>query len=204
MPMVLHEESTMDSPLSDAELIVRTLAGAPSDFGLLVKRYEKLVFNLLYRLIRDRTEAEDLSQETFIRAYQALGSFDRTKPFKPWVLRIAANLAINRIKQAKPVSFGELLQDEGPDYEIADDKLEPERLIYTKELEEKLHSAILALPPTYRLTFTLRYLQDHSIEEIAQITELPVNTVKTHLFRAREVLKKTLRALKPERVGRCK
>ncbi len=183
----------MDQGIRDEELIRRTLTGDINQFSTLINRYKRVVFNLVLRMVGNRVDAEDLTQETFIRAYQALQRFDLTKPFKPWILKIASNLTINRLKEAKSASLEGLREGGGQTYEIPDQTLGPEELVQTKELQERLQAEILRLPVRYRLAFTLRYLEDHSMEEISKLTDLPVNTVKIHLFRAREFLKKKLR-----------
>ena len=183
----------MDQAIKDHELIRRTLAGETDQFALLVRRYDKIVFSLALRLSGNRTDAEDLTQESFLRAYKALHRFDLSKPFKPWILKIASNLTINRLKEAKTASLEALSPSEDQTYEIPDQNFSPEKLVQTRELETRLQAEILRLPPKYRLAFTLRYLEDHSVEEISQITDVPVNTVKIHLFRAREFLKDKLK-----------
>ena len=183
----------MEQPTKDEELIRKTLAGETDQFGLLVSRYERTVLNLIFRMTGNKTEAEDLAQESFTRAFQALHKFDLTKPFKPWILKIAANLTINRLKEPKLASLEELSPSEGQAYEIPDHTMIPEQLAHRREIEARLQAEILRLPPRYRLAFTLRYLEDHSIEGISRITELPPNTVKIHLFRARELLKEKLK-----------
>jgi RNA polymerase sigma-70 factor (ECF subfamily) len=174
---------------SDRSLVTRTLQGDTHAFGALVRCYQNSVFNVCYRLLGNRHEAEDLAQDAFIRAYQRLRSFDPERPFGPWMRRVAANLCYNHLqKNQLPQTY---LNDE---IEMPKDAIgvNPEQTIEIREQSASIRAALLALPPHYRVTLELRHFQELSYEEMAAELDLPLNTVKSHLFRARKQLAKLL------------
>ena len=177
---------------TDRSLLMHTLSGEPNAFGDLVRRYQQSVFNVCYRLLGERREAEDLTQEAFIRAYQRLCTFDQQREFGPWMRRLAANLCYNHMQKHHP--------EEAPlEEETALDMwpppggtLQPETTLLQAEQQAALRAALLELIPPQRLALELRHFQDLSYEEIATELHLPVNTVKSHLFRARKQLAQRL------------
>lgn len=174
---------------TDRSLVTRTLAGDTDAFGVMVRRYQSSVFNVCYRLLGERRSAEDLAQETFIRAYQRIKTFDLEREFGPWVRRVAANLCYNHLqkKQAEQMPL-----DEEHDFPAENLSHSPEFLLGTKERSEQIRAALLILPDHYRLALELRHFQELSYEEMAVELNLPLNTAKSHLFRARKQLAKIL------------
>lgn len=171
----------------DRDLIQRARRGEADAFGELVTRYQTSVFNVCYRILYERGEAEDLAQETFLRAYQRLDLFDLERPFGPWVRRVAANLCLNHLS-GKPVASAEL--DEERD---ADPDGRPEPVYEAAERSEQVRAALASLPPHYRAVVELRHYQDLSYDEIAAALNLPLSDVKSHLFRARKLLAEKLK-----------
>ena len=176
----------MSAP-TDRDLLVRALRGASDAFGELVMRHQMGVFNVCYRMLHERTEAEDLAQETFIRAYHRLHTFDLERDFGPWVRRVAANLCLNHLEARKPIAA----LDEERD---ADESQKPERQIEVKERGEQVRSALASLPAHYRVVVELRHYQELSYDEIASELNIPLSDVKSHLFRARKILAEKLHA----------
>jgi RNA polymerase sigma-70 factor (ECF subfamily) len=176
----------MDAP-SDRDLVVRARRGEIEPFGELVRRYQTTVFNVCYRLMGERREAEDMTQETFIRAMDRLGTFNLDLPFAPWIKRVAANLCLNRLESARPESP---LDDER--HEIASDE-SPEAAHDESERAKQVRRALRDLPAHYRMVIELRHYQDLSYDEIAQTMKIPLSDVKSHLFRARKILAEQLR-----------
>jgi RNA polymerase sigma-70 factor (ECF subfamily) len=172
---------------TDRDLIVRARRGESDAFGELVTRYQNNVFNVCHRILHERGEAEDLAQETFLRAYNRLGSFDLEREFGPWIRRVAANLCLNHLESQKP---GAPL-DEDRD---ADRSPGPERQVEVKERSEQIRLALASLPPRYRLVVELRHYQELSYDEIAAELNIPLSDVKSHLFRARKLLAEKLHA----------
>ena len=174
---------------TDRDLIVRARRGAAGGdaFGELVMRYETSVFNVCYRLLHEQGEAEDLAQETFMRAYDRLHTFDLSREFGPWIRRVAANLCLNYLESRKvdpPL-------DEERD---ADPAQLPEAATEVRERSEQIRRALSSLPPHYRVVVELRHFQELSYDEIAAELNIPLSDVKSHLFRARKILAEKLYA----------
>ena len=175
----------MDAP-TDRELILSARRGSAEAYGELVTRYQAGVFNVCYRMTRERREADDLAQDTFVRVHARLDSFDVEREFGPWVRRVAANLCLNRLEAQKPV--GEL--DEERD---ADPAQSPEAALEVRERSEQVRDALVSLPAQYRAVVELRQFQEMSYQEIADELRLPLSDVKSHLFRARKLLAERLK-----------
>jgi RNA polymerase sigma-70 factor (ECF subfamily) len=173
-------------------VIGRILDGDREDYALLVRRYEGPLFRYLLRMLGRPAEAEDLAQESFLRAYLSLASYDPQYRFSTWLFRIATNLALNRLKaEQRVVSLEALRSDPGePPLEIADSRANcrPEQLAEQSELARLVQECLGDLPPAYRTVVVLRHIADLSYEEIAACTGLPVNTVRSRLHRGRERL----------------
>jgi len=184
--------------MNDEELVQRHLLGDESAFPELVQRHIRSIYNLAYRSTGDGMEAENIAQETFARAYAALPRWQPGTPFKPWLLTIALNLCRNwarkagreqPIAQPRPTS-----DDEGDDPldSVPDPGPDPLEALLAAETSEALERAVQALPLPYRQVIILRYVEGLSYEELAQTLGLPLNTVRTHLLRAKERLRRAL------------
>lgn len=171
---------------TDRDLAIRARRGDAEAFGELVRRYQISVFNVCYRLLGEKREAEDMAQEAFLRAYQRLDTFDAVRPFGPWIRRVAANVCFNRLQGPAPA---EIPLDEERD-EAAEG--EPEGASEQAELAGAIRAAIGSLPPHYRLVIELRHFQELSYDEIAIALNIPLSDVKSHLFRARKILAERL------------
>lgn len=173
----------------DATLVARTLAGRGEAFGTLVERYERAVYNLCLRTLRDAEEAKDASQEAFLKAFRAMRTFRPDAKFSTWIFSIAYHACCDRLNRRKRYSDGELPEraDPGPG---------PDVVLERRDEAAELRAAIDALPEKYRAVITLYHLQGHQYEEIARVLDLPMGTVKTHLFRAKEQLRRQLAHLR--------
>lgn len=182
---------------ADGVLVRRTLEGDSQAFDLLVRRYERQVYSLLYRLLGVREDAEDLTQQAFIRAYHALSAFRQDASFLTWLYKIASNLSIDlmRTRQAKRTSSIDEALDGGYEPITTDRQDDPEAMAVRGSVDEIVHGAVMELPDRYRIAVLLRHNADMSIDEIAEELGLPTGTVKTHLYRARELLRQRLRPL---------
>ena len=186
---------------ADETLVQRVLAGEREAFRALVERHTPALFNLAYRLTRDREEAADITQETFRRAFEALPTSRADLPFKPWLFQIAVNLCRDWAKRRRPLALADLDRP-GDDGEERDDAVEalpdpsplPVALVEAEETRRALQRAIEDLPPAYRAAIVLRYMEDMSYQDIAATLGLPLNTVRTHLARAKKALHARLRA----------
>lgn len=185
---------------TDEELVARHLRGDPGAFAELIARYTGRVFNLAYRFTGERAEADDITQESFLRAYAALPRSQPERPFKPWLFQIAVNLCRDRARRKRPVTFTELdSADEASEAwieTIPEDGLLPLEQLEVNELEAALHSALMELPEEDRLMITLRYTEELSYDEISQLVGVPAATVGTRLFRAKQRLRVKLSALR--------
>ena len=170
---------------SDRAIVLRTRRGEVEAFGELVRRYQTSVFNVCYRLLGERREAEDLTQEAFIRAYQRLDTFDIERSFGPWIRRVATNLCYNHLKRHRHLVLPLFEERDKLTGEYANN---PENAIVQTECTEALRDAILTLPAHYRAVIELRHFQDLSYEEISETLNISISQVKSHLFRARKQL----------------
>lgn len=157
-------------------------------FAELVKRYQTRLYNLAYRITGDREESKDLVQESFLRAYRALPTFRQGSPFSPWLFRIAVNVCLNYLRQRRerPADIVDMEEH------LGDGSVGVPEMVEQRETQEVVQKAILRLPEHYRAVILLRHQQDLTYEEMAQVLDMPLGTVKTHLFRAREKLKEIL------------
>ncbi len=168
------------------ELWVERALQDPNSYEELVRRYQRRLYNLAYRLTGDGDEAQDLAQEALVRAYTALPRFRQGERFSPWVYKIAVNLCINYLRRRK---FQVPLNEEAP---FVDASLTPEQALEKEETRAAVQKAIMALPEQYRTVVLLRHQQELPYADIAETLGLPLGTVKTHLFRARAMLHKIL------------
>ena len=174
--------------VADEVLATEALERAEA-FEELVRRYQNRIYSLAYRMTGDNVEAYDLTQEAFLRSYAALPSFNPSLRFAPWLYRIATNLCINFLQSSRVRKGG---ADPDLALQMPDRGKQPDSLYEEKEQRQRIHQAILNLPAKYRAVVILRHMQDKTYEEIAAILDLPLNTVRTHLFRARELLRRRL------------
>jgi RNA polymerase sigma-70 factor (ECF subfamily) len=196
-----------DEAVRDAETVARVVSGDRGAFAALVARYGRRLHDLALRMLRDAHEAEDVAQQAFLNAYRALPRFDGRRPFRHWLLRIASNLCRNRLaergRRGRPVSLSSGDDDPGalaPSLEPAA-TLEPVGEAHDLRHDaERVREAIGLLPEAWRLAVVLRYTQGLSIEEVSEVTETPVATVKTHLHRGRAALRRLV-AETPEALG---
>jgi RNA polymerase sigma-70 factor (ECF subfamily) len=189
----------MGETVVDEELVRRVQAGDKKAFDLLVLKHQHKIAQLINRYIRDPHEALDVAQETFIKAYRALPSFRGESAFYTWIYRIAINTAKNHIaaRSRRPT-------DDDIEVEIAEqfegesslkDQETPEGLLLRDELARAIQTALQELPPELRTAITLREMDGLSYDEIAEVMECPVGTVRSRIFRAREAIDKKIQSL---------
>lgn len=161
------------------------LAGNSEAFATLVERYDRAVYHLAYRTMRDVEEARDVAQEAFFKAYRSLRTFKPGARFSTWIFAIAYHACCDRLARRKRYSNEELPERAGAEPG-------PEQSVIAIDEARRLRSAIEALPEKYRTVITLYHLQGQHYEEIAAVLGVPMGTVKTHLFRAKEQLRRLL------------
>lgn len=183
--------------LEDQRLIKLAREGDQKAFETLLKKYRNLVYHVMIKMVRNPQEAEDLSQEAFIKAFNALASFNEEFAFSTWLMKIATNNCIDylRKKKLRTYSIDEPLQykEEQVQIELPDHDPTPERTLLNQERSKLINDAIQSLPPRYRHVIVLRHQEEKSYEDIAEILKLPLGTVKARIFRAREMLNKKIR-----------
>lgn len=182
---------------SDQALVLKVQQGDSKAFDLLVSKYQYKVIGLIGRYVQDKHEALDVAQESFIKAYRAIDSFRGDSAFYTWLYRIAVNTAKNYLvsrMRRPPDSDVELDNEEV--FSVHDallDSATPDAILNKNRLEEAIHEAIRVLPEELRGALTLREFEGLSYEEIAQIMDCPVGTVRSRIFRAREAVEKQIR-----------
>ncbi len=189
----------MGTNLLDAELVKRVQAGDSGAFDILVQKYQHKVINLVGRFVSDQAECQDIAQDTFIKAYRAIGSFRGDSQFYTWLYRIAANTAKNFLASRARKSPAYSVDVEDAEHFEGESGLKeyanPENLLLTDEIRATIFRAIENLPEDLKSAITLREIDGLSYEEIANVMDCPIGTVRSRIFRARDVIDKELRPL---------
>lgn len=170
-------------------LIKKVKKGDLDAYGVIIQDYQSSVFNVCYRVLGNRQEAEDLTQEAFLRAYHQISSFDLSRPFGPWMRTLAANLCYNHLKKAR---LNRVPLEDERDTIKDDPKYGPEGALEIDQEHKALYQAIWKLPEVQRIALELRHFQGLSYREMAEALHLPLNTVRSHLFRGRQKLAELL------------
>jgi RNA polymerase sigma-70 factor, ECF subfamily len=186
--------------MDDRDLAAQACEGRDQAFRELLARYERPVFALALRMVRDRALAEDLAQEAFIRAFHAIHSYDPSYKFSNWILKIANNLAIDQLRRKKldTVSIdgsphaGTALEAERTGITLTSRTETPEEFTEHRELGSRIEAAIGRLRPEYRTAILLRHVEGYPYEEVAEIMGVPLGTAKTYIHRGRAELKTLL------------
>ena len=179
-----------DEDVDDRALVEATLAGDRQAFGVFVERETRAVYRACLRILGRPHDAEDVTQESFVAAYRAIGSYRGEGPLRGWLLRIATRQAFRRLAQRRPTAA----IDSVPEPFLADSRTDPTRIAVASETRIELRDAVKALPEPYREVVALRFFAELSLGEVADATGRPVNTVKTHLRRGLERLRPLLGA----------
>jgi RNA polymerase sigma-70 factor, ECF subfamily len=191
---------------TDPDLIVLARKGSEKAYRELLGRYQRPVFSLVYRMVRDRELAEDIAQETFVKVFNHLGNYNPKYKFSSWIFKIASNLAIDHLRRKQP----ETVSLDGSRHARTTEEAEatritvesrgenPEQFLEAKQLGEEIEEAIGELRPEYRTAILLRHVEGRAYEEIAGIMDVPLGTVKTYIHRARAELRGSLAHLRIE------
>lgn len=189
---------------TDQEIVALARAGHEAAYRELIRRYERPIFSLLFRMVRDRELAEDLAQETFIKALNAIESYRPEFKFSSWIFKIANNSAIDHLRRRAldTLSLEGSPHAETPEaieataLQIGDRQESPLDEVAARELGGQIEAAIAQLRPEYRSCILLRHVEGRAYEEIAQMLNLPLGTVKTYIHRARNELRQLLSHLR--------
>lgn len=184
---------------TDAELVARVQRGDKRAFDLLVRKYQQRIMALISRYIRNRSEIADVAQEAFIKAYRALPNFRGDSQFYTWLYRIAINSAKNYLaaqsRRPQTATVDGLEPEQLADLAGQTDNASPERLLLTAELKRVIDEAIAELPEELRTALLLREIDGLSYEEIAEVMECPIGTVRSRIFRARDAVDRRIAPL---------
>lgn len=185
--------------MDDLNIIESCLIGDVNQFSKLVDKYKSMVYNLCYRMCHNRVEAEDLTQESFLRAFQYLKKYDPTHQFSTWLYQVSLNIIRDKLKKKKIETYSwDQTAEDRHHYQSAmkeNSSGNPEEAYKKREEKELLERSIGSLPLSYREVIILRHFQGLSYHEIAMILKLPLSTVKTRLYRARQQLQEMLHDL---------
>jgi RNA polymerase sigma-70 factor (ECF subfamily) len=200
------QEPGVVQPVDDKELVTRALEGDESAFWELLERFRRPVFSLVYRMIGDREQAEDLAQESFVKAFNNLDSYNPNYRFSSWLFKIANNHAIDHLRRARLATVSihgsphaaNAEREEETRIVLESHDESPEQEMLALELGSEIEEAIAQLRPDYRTAVILRHIENRPYEEIAEIMEVPIGTVKTFLHRARAELREALGHLREE------
>ncbi|MDR1618675.1 MAG: sigma-70 family RNA polymerase sigma factor [Treponema sp.] len=175
--------------VDDRLIIGQVVSGNKDLFGLLVKRHEQAVYGMGLSFFRNRDDAADFTQEVFLKVYRSLSRFEGRSRFSTWLYRIAYNAAVNGVTRRR--EYRSLAEDEG----TVEEEPEPERELLRGAAREAVLAAVSALPDRYRICVDLFFFYDRSYQEIEAITGFPVNTIKSHVFRAKKLLREKLEGI---------
>jgi len=170
-------------------MVTASKNGDQDAFSLLVQRYQRRVFNLVFRMLQDYEEASEVTQEAFLAAWQGLPGFRGEARFSTWLYRISYNCALKQLETRKRDKALQTALQAEQTFEGEDPK---NALLEMLDNQEMVQEQLSQLPPKYRIVLILRHLQDMTYEEMAEVLTMPVGTIKTHLFRARNLLKERL------------
>jgi RNA polymerase sigma-70 factor (ECF subfamily) len=190
----LSSAATTPIELDDQQLVLASKLGDQDAFSQLVLRYQRRIFNLVYRMVQHYEEASEITQEAFLAAWQGLPSFRGEARFATWLYRIAYNCALRQIEARKrdKALQAALLAEQALDGDTR--QREANARLDAQEQQAVVQELLLDLPAKYRIVLILRHLQEMTYEEMAEILSMPIGTIKTHLFRARNLFKERLQA----------
>ncbi len=194
-----REHRQQEKEIDDLEVIERILGGEVNDFAILVRKYQKGIYNYALRMVGHEEEARDLAQDIFVAAYKGLKGFRGESKFSTWLFRIAINQTKNRLKYLRRRHFFDDEQHTSESREardafatLSDPKDNPEEAFLKKDFNSLIMKGLMELPPEARQIIILRDIEDLSYEELSQIMELNLGTVKSRLHRARHALRKVV------------
>ena len=191
---------------NDAFLVAASKQGDQDAFAQLVQRYQRRIFNLVFRILQQYDEATEITQETFLAAWQGLPSFRGDARFPTWLYRIAYNCSLKQLEHRRRDRALQAAIEAEHVLQHADDSTRADTELEAHDRQTMIQEQISSLPAKYRIVLVLRHLQEMTYEEMAEALTMPIGTIKTHLFRARNLLKERLEAFDRERsprTGKC-
>ena len=202
--IALPKATSSNGELDDTALVDASRNGDQDAFALLVQRHQRRVFNLVFRMLQQYEEANEITQETFLAAWQGLPSFRGDARFSTWLYRIAYNCCLKQLDQRKRDRALQLAiqADQMLDYTGREERVDAE--LDAHDCQALVREHLAKLPAKYRIVLILRHLQEMTYEEMAEILTMPIGTIKTHLFRARNLLKERLEVFDRDRSMRTR
>jgi RNA polymerase sigma-70 factor (ECF subfamily) len=200
LPNVVSSSTEQDDTL----LVAASKQGDQDAFAQLVQRYQRRVFNLVFRMLQQYEEANEITQETFLAAWQGLPSFRGDARFPTWLYRIAYNCSLKQLEQRKRDQALQSAMQAEQLLERTNDDNRTDAQLEAHDRQALVQQHLSQLPAKYRIVLVLRHLQEMTYEEMAEILTVPIGTIKTHLFRARNLLKERLLAFDRERTSRTR
>ena len=182
----------------DILLVAASKNGDQEAFAQLVQRYQRLVFNLVYRMLQQYEEATEITQDAFLAAWQGLPAFRGDARFSTWLYRIAYNCSLKQLELRRRDRVLQVALEAEKNLEHANNEQRENAELDAHDRQELVQEHLSQLPAKYRIVLILRHLQDMTYEEMAEILTMPIGTIKTHLFRARNLLKERLQSLNRE------
>lgn len=186
-----------ESSLEDDVLVKEAIGGSESSYQKLVNKYQRALHFHIMKMVKDHEQIEDLVQETFVKAFDNLNRYNTDYAFSTWLYRIATNHTIDylRKRKLKTLSIDEPVKTKGGEMEmqLSDETAQTDRGIIRKQRQQMVREAIQGLPRKYRKVIELRHMEEKSYQEISEVLNKPLGTVKAHIFRAREMLYKELK-----------
>jgi len=197
MKMGIREKASEISKAEDLKHVKAAIEGDQDAYVWLIKKYRGPIQNLIYKMVHEKSDIEDLVQEAFIKAFNSLKNYNQEFSFSTWIYRIAINNTIDYLRKRRLNTFSidsdETDDEEKPKFEIPDTTYSADANIILEQRQKIINDAINSLPEKYKKIIELRHKEELSYEEISEILNLPIGTVKAHLFRARELLNKYLK-----------
>lgn len=190
-------ENASESSLEDDALVKKAKGGDEKAYKKLVDKYERALYFHILKMVKDREQVEDLVQEAFVKAFDNLNTYSNSYAFSTWLYRIATNNTIDylRKKKLKTLSIDKPMKTKDGEMEmqLPDESASTDRDIIKKQRQQIVQDAIDDLPEKYRKVIELRHMEEKSYQEISEVLDKPLGTVKAHIFRARELLYKALK-----------
>lgn len=197
MALPTEPQVSSESKLEDFRVVREAIAGDQAAYKFLVRKYHDAIHNLVYKMVPDKSDVDDLTQEAFIKAFNSIKSFNFEFAFSTWLYKIATNNCIDYLRKKKIRTFSIDKPIETKDgeieFEIPDSTYQPDKDVVTIQRRQIIEEAVSHLPEKYRRVIIMRHQEEKSYEEIAEALDMPLGTVKAHIFRAREVLYKALK-----------
>lgn len=182
----------IDQSSTEKKIIKKILKGDHQSFEIIIENYKKLVYHIVFRMIYNDADREDICQDIFIKVYQNLSTFQFRSKFSTWISRIAYNTCLNHLAKRSPELMGDIIKSETNWDDMLKSDISPLKIVEKRDLKYRLEKEIARLPVRFRTLLSLYHLDGFTYQEIGDVMDLPEGTIKSYLFRARKYLKSLL------------